>query len=62
MVYGNFKGLDGALYTSLDTLLHKMEERGWAEAEWASRTQRSAPSSIASPPPAAVMTARLETA
>jgi PadR family transcriptional regulator PadR len=27
---GTFKVLDGALYTSL----HRMEERGWVEAEW----------------------------
>lgn len=27
---GSFKVLDGALYTSL----HRMEERGWVEAEW----------------------------
>ena len=27
---GTFRILDGALYTSL----HRMEERGWAEAEW----------------------------
>jgi transcriptional regulator len=27
---GTFKVLDGALYTSL----HRMEERGWLEAEW----------------------------
>lgn len=27
---GSFKVLDGALYTAL----HRMEERGWVEAEW----------------------------
>ena len=27
---GTFRILDGALYTSL----HRMEERGWVEAEW----------------------------
>ena len=27
---GSFRILDGALYTSL----HRMEERGWVEAEW----------------------------
>ncbi len=27
---GTFKVLDGALYTSL----HRMEERGWVDAEW----------------------------
>jgi transcriptional regulator len=27
---GSFRILDGALYTSL----HRMEERGWIEAEW----------------------------
>src|SRR6476646_11963808 len=27
---GTFRVLDGALYTSL----HRMEERGWVEAEW----------------------------
>lgn len=27
---GTFKVLDGALYTAL----HRMEERGWVEAEW----------------------------
>jgi len=31
-----FKVLDGALYTSL----HRMEERGWVEAEWGASDKR----------------------
>ena len=48
LLQGTLDVTDGSLYVSL----HRLEERGLVESEWASPTSESAPASIGSPPPA----------